>query len=131
MMKRRAGIALMAFLAGAVPAAATGTIECASPEGETSVELAIGTLPILSVLRATIRSDDGHWSTEEVDGETIAVGQQFRDAEGIRVDFTDPNVEGVIAELRLVEATEGRHHAMAGALRIEGVGAFALICTGP
>lgn len=123
------GLSLAALLAGVAPAAATGTIECADPDGRASVELSIGSLPVLAVIHARIETPEGRWSSG--DGEALVVGQQFRGSSGLRVDFTDPNVETVIAELRLVSAEEGRDFAMAGTLRVAGEGAWPLNCVGP
>lgn len=58
-------------------------------------------------------------------------GQAFREESRLMVDFTDPNIERIVAELRLFEAFEERDHAMAGTLRVPGQGAYALTCTGP
>lgn len=112
-------------------AGATGSIECADAAGEASVSLTIGSLPVLSVVGATIEADGMRWSLDGAGEGAIAVGQAFQEADAIRVDFTDPNVESVVAALRLFSAHEGRHSAMAGTLRIAGRGAWALSCIGP
>ena len=47
------------------------------------------------------------------------------------IDATDPNIEGVVGEIRLNEAIEGGDMALAGTLRIPGSAAFAVTCIGP
>jgi hypothetical protein len=132
-MKRIAACVLAGIAAFAAPAGATGSIECATPDGTVSIDLAIGTLDVLSVQHARIVAGDEVWSTmPESDAQTaIMVGQQFRDEARTLVDFTDPNVEAVIAQLRLQMASEGRDMAVAGTLRVAGSGAWPLVCVGP
>ena len=61
----------------------------------------------------------------------MRVGQAFEDADMIVVDFTDEGVSSIIASLRLFKATEGDSDATGGTLRVPGVGAWAVTCTGP
>jgi hypothetical protein len=49
----------------------------------------------------------------------------------VLVDAVDPAMTSRIAELRLFKATEGNSHARGGTLRIPGLGAWAVSCTGP
>lgn len=129
-MKRLAATCASLVLAVA-PAAATGSIDCADADGEASVSLTVGSLPVLSVVGAAIEADGMRWSLGGEGESAIAVGQAFQDADAMRVDFTDPNVESVVAALRLFSAHEGRHSAMAGTLHIAVRGAWALTCIGP
>ena len=110
---------------------ASGTISCAG-EPDVSVDLTIGSLPVLSVVTANLSAGQRALSIgAEAGQDAVIVGQAFREHDEIRVDFTDPNVERVVAELRLFEAIEERDHAMAGTLRLIGQGAYALTCVGP
>lgn len=125
-----------ALVAGLVPVAtgpaqATGGIECAAADGAVSLSLTIGSLPVLKVVGATIEADGETWMLGGEGDNALSAGQAFREDGAMRVDFTDPNVERVVAELRLVSASEGRDTATAGTLRIAGTGAWALACTGP
>lgn len=113
------------------PAAATSSIGCASSEGDASVDLTLGNLPITAVVGAHVRAGDAIWSTLEGEGEPVISGQAFGDDATLRVDLTDPNVERVVAELRLFRAMEDDNYALAGTLRIPGVGAWAVTCVGP
>ncbi|MDZ5696444.1 hypothetical protein [Chelativorans sp. M5D2P16] len=128
---RRLAAALAISIAAAGSASASGSLECTAPDADVSVKLTIGSLPVLAVVGAEIEANGARWALDG-DGESaIAVGQAFRDRGALRVDFTDPNVERVVAELRLFSAAEERNMATAGTLRITGEGAWALTCTGP
>jgi len=61
----------------------------------------------------------------------IIAGQAFQMGDQWLVDFTDPNVERVIAEVRLLSALENDEYVLAGTLKVTGVGAYPLICMGP
>ncbi len=128
-MRFTLALPIVVFLAG--PAAATSSIGCASAEGDASVDLSLGNLPITAVVGAHLRAGDAVWSTLEGEGEPVISGQAFGDDETLRVDLTDPNVERVIAEIRLFRAMEEDDYALAGTLRIAGVGAWAVTCVGP
>ncbi|MFW6077371.1 MAG: hypothetical protein ACOC71_06445 [Hyphomicrobiales bacterium] len=113
------------------PAAATGTVECQSADGAASLMLTIGSLPVLGVVHMEFTAGDSTWSTGDGRDVAISVGQAFRDGERWLIDATDPNIEAVVAEIRLNQAIEGRDMALAGTLRISGVGAYAVSCIGP
>ncbi|MDF1600101.1 hypothetical protein PZ895_09955 [Mesorhizobium sp. YIM 152430] len=120
---------MMALCAGS--AHASGTIACVSDDGA-SVELTLASLPVLSVAGATIAAGEGGWTTlEDGDGQPVVVGQAARHGDLVVVDFTDPNIERIVAELRLLSATEEHDQVTAGTLRIAGQGAHALTCVGP
>jgi hypothetical protein len=128
-MRRAATLLMMALCAGS--AHASGTISCVSDDGA-SVELTLGSLPVLSVVGAAIAAGEGRWTTlEDGDGQPVVVGQSARYGDLVVVDFTDPNIERLVAELRLLSAPEERDHVTAGTLRIAGQGAHALTCVGP
>jgi hypothetical protein len=132
-MARRSRVALaaLALVAGVSPAFATGTVECEAPEDGASLMLTIGSLPVLSVVHMEFTAGDKTWSTGDGGDVAISVGQAFRDGERWLIDATDPNIEAVVAEIRLNQAIEGRDMALAGTLRISGVGAYAVSCIGP
>ncbi|MCG6115363.1 MAG: hypothetical protein MEQ84_09215 [Mesorhizobium sp.] len=130
-MKRLVAAALLLTLA-AGPALATGSIGCEGTGGdEVSVDLTIGSLPVLAVVSASIAAGDDVWSMDESSSNRIAVGQAFSEDGRILVDFVDPNFETVLVRLRLVSAGEGKDEALAGTLAISGRGAWPVICVGP
>jgi len=110
---------------------ATGAIECNDPEGQASVNLTIGSLPILAVVGAQISAGDQQWAIGGEGENAIISGQAFQAPGEMRIDFTDPNVERVMAEVRLFSASEDKDSVLAGTLRIADVGAYALVCAGP
>lgn len=127
---RSVALALLALPLAAGSASASGSIECIAPNGDASLTLTIGSLPVLAVVGASIEA--GEVWTLNGDGENaVAVGQAFRENEEMRIDFTDPNVEKVVAEVRLFSAAENRDVIMAGTLKVVDVGAWAVTCTGP
>ena len=130
-MKRLVAAALLfSFAAG--PALATGSIGCDGTGGdEVSVDLTIGSLPVLAVVSASVAAGDDVWSMDESSSNRIAVGQAFSEDGRILVDFVDPNFETVLVRLRLVSAGEGKDEALAGTLAITGRGAWPVICVGP
>lgn len=110
---------------------ASGTISCVG-QPDVSVDLTIGSLPVLSVVAASLSAGERSLSIGAgSEQDAVIVGQAFREHDQIRVDFTDPNVERVVAKLRLFEALEEQDHAMGGTLRLIGQGAYALTCVGP
>jgi hypothetical protein len=128
-MRRAAMTLMMALSAGS--AHASGTISCVSDDGA-SVELTLGSLPVLSVVGAQIAAGEERWTTlEGGEGQPVVVGQAARHGDLIVVDLTDANIERVVAELRLLSAAEERDHVTAGTLRIAGQGAHAMTCVGP
>ena len=130
-MKRLVAAALLLSLA-AGPALATGSIGCEGTGGdEVSVDLTIGSLPVLAIVSASVAAGDDVWSMEESASNRIAVGQAFSEDGRILVDFVDPNFETVLVRLRLVSAGEGKDEALAGTLAISGRGAWPVICVGP
>jgi hypothetical protein len=129
---RCAGVLVaMVYIAGGSPAEATGTVECEAPGSGASLMLTVGSLPVLGVVHMEFTVGDRMWSTAADGDVLISVGQAFRDGERWLIDATDPNVEGVVAEIRLNQAVEGGDMALAGTLRIPGHGAFAVSCIGP
>lgn len=129
-MRRLATFLLLPLLAG--PASATGSIGCEGAGGDdVSVELTVGSLPVLAIVGASIRVGDDLWSTGENAANRMAVGQAFSEEGRMLVDFVDPNFEAVLARLRLVSADEGKDQALAGTLAVSGRGAWPVVCIGP
>lgn len=129
MMRRALPLALAAALA-AGPAAATGTIACSGPDA--AVTLGIGTLPVLAVISARIEAGGAIWTLEGAgEGTPVVVGQAARTDGWAVVDFTDPNLTAIVAELRLLRATENHDTVEVGTLRLPGRGVHALVCEGP
>lgn len=127
---------LFAFLACsafsfASPAYATGTIECSAADGSgAQAFVSIGRLPVLGVLGATLSGGGMTFSTNEaVPGATrIVFGQGFDDGSMTRIDFTDDNINEIVASLRLVRDYDGKAGAEAGIMTIVGTGVYALTC---
>lgn len=124
-------LASLAF-ASAGPAHATGTIECTGVDGsDATVFLLIGRVPVLAVLRAEIEAEGTVYATdapEGADAVAILFGQGISDADRLRADFTDDNVEEIIISLRTERSFEEKSGVEAGVLRIVGQGAYAVTC---
>ncbi|HUF55149.1 MAG TPA: hypothetical protein VMM55_01160, partial [Thermohalobaculum sp.] len=94
--------------------------------------LGIGTLPVLAVVSARIEADGAIWTLEGAgEGTPVVVGQAARTDGWAVVDFTDPNLTAIVAELRLLRATENHDTVEVGTLRLPGRGVHALVCEGP
>ncbi|VVT19033.1 conserved exported hypothetical protein [Rhizobium sp. EC-SD404] len=131
MMVLRYAALILAFLAIAPAAHATGTITCADQDDRVALELSIGSLPVLKVVGGSIAVDDRMIAIGGDDADAFAVGQAFRADGRLMVDFTDMNIEAVTARLRLEEAGEDRDFVTAGTFQLVGTGAYAVTCVGP
>lgn len=131
-MRYALAVGAAALALWAAPAFATGEVYCEGPEGSGVVfGYGFGRVPGLAVISATIEVGDQSWSVVEREGATqIVVLQGAYEGSLTIIDFADQYVSEVVASVRLVSASEGRDFAMAGTLRIPGVGAFALVCDG-
>jgi hypothetical protein len=118
------------MLALPLPAAATETMICAAGD-EASAAILLGAMDVIAVVKADIEIGDQHWSTSEGSGTRITVGQAFETSDQVLIDFTDANVNAIVAQLRLFKTAEGDRLATAGTLRIAGAGAYAVVCEGP
>ncbi|PSM19957.1 hypothetical protein [Nitratireductor sp. StC3] len=127
----KTGAAALALLAAATatPAVASGGIACTG-DG-VAVDLSVGRLAVISVLRATVRIGDTVWSTdpEIVPGTPIAVGQAFEDESRLLVDFTDEAVNAIVGRLRVFFLTEGDGYAAGGVVSFKDEGAFVVDCS--
>jgi len=121
---------LVAAMLSASPAAASGDIICDATDGSgASISIGVGHLPVLSVLSASAIDGMTTWSTNPTgDERPIVFGQGFADDRQVLVDFTDPNVEGIVVSLRLFQASGDKSYAEAGVLSFEGVSAFPVQC---
>jgi hypothetical protein len=131
-VKRAAGLFLL-FCGAALPAHATEWYVCDAPDGAAYFNvLAPISSDHLTVIGAIVGAGDKNWSTSSAygPGDPIVAGQAFEDAETIRVDVIEQAETTAIAELRLFKSHEGDTDALAGTMRIIGVGAWPVICTG-
>jgi hypothetical protein len=124
-------LSALLLIAGISPASATGTVECEAGDGAASLMLTIGSLPVLGVVHMEVTAGERTWSTGDAGDVAISVGQAFRDGERWLIDATDPNIEGIVVEVRLNQAVEEGDVALAGTLKIRGTGAWAVTCIGP
>ena len=124
-------LAAAAALALATPAGATEWIACNADGDAASANILVGTVDVLSIARANVEAGGKTWTTDVAGDGGLRVGQAFEDADTIVVDFTDEGVSSIIASLRLFKATEGDSDATGGILRVPGIGAWAVSCTGP
>ena len=129
MLRLAAGLIVAAL---AAPAAATESIACASDDRAASIDLLVGLgLDVVSIARATVEAGGKSWATDATGAQKIAVGQAFEDAEKLIVDFTDEGLSKIVASLRLFKASEGEDFVEGGTLRVAGLGAWAVTCSGP
>jgi hypothetical protein len=127
----RAGLALRVamLLASATPAAATGGIACSSTDDVATAEIAIGHVPGLAVVGATILVGDRQWGMNLSGEQALTVGQAFATGGHYWIDFADGNVSEIVAEIRLHRADESVDTAFGGTLRMPGVGAWTMVCS--
>jgi hypothetical protein len=128
-MRRLRALAMVAaqFVATS-PALATANMSCASPDGAVGVDLVIGRLPVLAIVTGGFVVDGVTYTMEEGAPNHIIVGQAHDDGKAVRVDFTDPNVERVVASINLFTAFVNDRFAQAGVLVLTGKGAWPLVC---
>ncbi len=124
-----AGIALFSFTGQAV---ATGSVMCRSA-AEPGVEayLQISYVASPTVLGAGFSIGDDYRSSFDGNAVPVHVLQSFVGDKEIRVQLSDPNLERIVARLRLVWDEEADEQAMAGVLQVSGAGVYALVCEGP
>ena len=129
MIRRAFAASLVAFAAMVTPALATGDISCSGDKG--SVDMLVGRLPVVSILRTVIKIGDKTWSSEPsvMPGMPIAVGQAFEDERMLVVDFTDDGVSEIVGRLRVFSLTEGDDWVSAGVFAMKGEGAFIVDCS--
>ncbi|MBO6719737.1 MAG: hypothetical protein JJ913_17420 [Rhizobiaceae bacterium] len=116
------------FLAGVMPAGATGGISCSAPDDAAIVEITIGHVPGLAIVGARIDIGDRSWAMNLPGGQAIAVGQAFASDGHYWIDFVDEAVIETVAELRLHRVDEGLDTGFGGTMRMPGIGAWTLLC---
>lgn len=132
----RMGIAaVLALAAGTAPAMATGSIECEGIDGEevfASILTTRAGAHMFMPLRGTFGAGERSWASEALPeaspAEPILLAHAYGDEHTIVAEYTDTNLEGPVISLRLARAAWEDFHALAGVLRIEGVGAWPVRC---
>lgn len=115
------------LLAG-TPALAGQGFMCSGPDG-VSVSLPLGGGIGLSVLSAKIEAGGKVWSTQAGQGTQIAPAQSFGGSDFDIFDFADPNLNEILAEVRLFTGHEdGSEPVFGGTLRVKDVGAWPISC---
>lgn len=127
-MKRLAFAAALLALSGA-PSFASFGLMCSGPD-DVTLSIPLGGGAGLTPLGAEIRAADRVWTTEAgVAGTTEIMPAQSAALDSrLYLDFTDPNYEGVVAELRLFWAMEEDDPVYGGTLRLPGHGVWPVSC---
>jgi hypothetical protein len=128
-MKRFVAIGVL-LIALAGPAKATEWLNCSDGD-KASFNVLLGNMDVIVVDTIEIEAGGKRWSTREGDGTPISKGQAFKTADQIYIDVTDDKMDAIVAQLRLFIASEGGDYVSAGTLRVAGVGAWAVTCSGP
>ncbi|HHY48412.1 MAG TPA: hypothetical protein GYA10_01505 [Alphaproteobacteria bacterium] len=131
MMRLLAAAAAVAGLAS--PALATEWLNCADRDGAASMDLLLGAMDVAAVAGMTISAGDRVWAShvEYGPGDPVTVGQAYETADVLLVDAMDEAMAAKVAELRLFKTQEGEGAPVyAGTLRIPGLGAWAVSCSG-
>jgi len=128
---RSLAVAFLAVPLMVGPALATGSISCEGVGDDVSVELTIGSLPVLAIVAGQVTVADEVWAIGEGADHEVAVGQAFSEDGRILADFVDTNFERVLVRLRLVVDREAKDDAMAGTLAVAGHGTWPVTCIGP
>ena len=115
-------LALAASFALAAPAAASGGFFCQG-EGDVSLELATGRLPVLQVLGAYAGAGGKAYSTgpERGPGTPFVVGQAFADDDVVMVDFVDPNFETIVVSVRMKFEGDDEDWPLTGIVTLDDV----------
>jgi hypothetical protein len=128
-MKRLVTIGVL-LLAIAGPAKATEWLNCSDGD-QASFNVLLGNMNVIAVDTVEIEAGEMKWSTRGGGATLITKGQALETADQIYIDVTDDKVDAIVAQLRLFKASEGEDYVSAGTLRIAGVGAWAVTCSGP
>ena len=126
-------LVLVAALAVCAPAFATEWVHCSDTGGGASFDYLAGDgTGVLSISALTVTAGEKVWASDPANGpgDPVSVGQQFEDADSVRIDAMDKDFYK-IAELRLFKALEGDTYVSGGTLRIMGMGAWVVACEGP
>jgi hypothetical protein len=120
------------LLALSAPASATESIVCASEDNAASIDVLVGLgLDVIAIDRVSLEAGGKTWATNADGEQKIVVGQAFEDSEKLVLDLTAEGMAPIVASLRLFKVSEGADYASGGTLKIAGVGAWAVTCSGP
>lgn len=125
------GLAVGLALCASVTAThATEWMYCGDTEAVVEVGFLLGSVDAFMPAAITMRHQTMHWTSGEAYGEgaPVTMGQGFSDARTLQVDLFDEGLSERIAELRLSRAEEGDTVVLAGTLRIQGQGVWAVAC---
>ena len=128
-MKRLAAIGLL-VIATAVPAQATEWLNCSNGD-KASFNVLLGNMNVIAVDTIDVEVGGKKWSTRNTSATPITKGQAFETADQIYIDVTDDKMDAIVAQLRLFKASEGEDYVSAGTLKVPGIGAWAVTCSGP
>jgi hypothetical protein len=117
-------------MATAVPAQATEWLNCSDGD-KASFNVLLGNMNVIAVDTIEVEAGEKKWSTRDAGATRITKGQAFETTDQIYIDVTDDKMDAIVAQLRLFKASEGEDYVSAGTLRVVGVGAWALTCSGP
>jgi len=129
-MTKTALAAILVFFAFGSAASATASIYCAAGD-DAFVSITIGSGAVSSIVGVDIEVGDVYLSTIADRGEQIALLYSFVDADSISIDLSDPDIEKIIAQIRLFTAGYDDEQATAGTLFVDGTGVYPLVCEGP
>jgi hypothetical protein len=115
------------------PSLATEWVDCADSAGAASFSYLAGSLDALQIVGLNISVGDRVWASDVAygPGDPVAIGQAFETADSVLVDAMSPDMASTVAQLRVFKADEGESVVAGGTLRIPGLGAWAVSCTGP
>jgi hypothetical protein len=128
-VKRLVAIGLL-LIAIAVPAKATEWLNCSDGD-KASFNVLLGNMNVIAVDTIEVEVGEKKWSTRDEGATRVTKGQAFETADQIYIDATDDKMDAIVAQLRLFKASEGEDYVSAGTLRVAGVGAWAVTCSGP
>ena len=128
-MKRLAAIGVL-LVAIATPAKATEWLNCSDGD-KASFNVLLGNMNVIAVDTIEVEAGGKKWSTRDAGATPITKGQAFETVDQIYIDVTDDKMDAIVAQLRLFKASEGDDYVSAGTLRVAGVGAWAVTCSGP
>jgi hypothetical protein len=96
-----------------------------------SFNVLLGNMNVIAVDTIEVEVGEKKWSTRDAGAKPITKGQAFETTDQIYIDVTDDKMDAIVAQLRLFKASEGEDYVSAGTLRVAGVGAWAVTCSGP
>lgn len=119
-------------LAAASPTQATEWMYCNDAQSTVTVGLLLGSMDTLAVSGIVLSHNDRVWASHTAygPGEEVSMGQGFENESMMMVDLMDKDFV-LLAQLRLMKASEGADYAVAGTLRMPGAGAWTVTCEGP